>query len=173
MEVYTIGHSNHTWERFAALLRQHGIEVLLDVRTNPVSRWAHFASKRTLPGLLEGEGMRYVHMGDSLGGKLAPSTGSGQAPSTGSPTSRGEGGESPELYDSKGKPDYEKMRSSAGFQQGIEELLKLARDSRVAIMCAEEDPTRCHRTLLIGPQVRQHNMGLRHIRKDGSLEDLE
>ena len=107
MSIYTIGHSNHTWETFAALLNQHRVKTLVDVRTNPVSRWAPFASKRTLPGLLEQEGIRYVYMGDALGGKP----------------------DDPALYDGKGKPDFLKMRSKPAFNEGLQELLKLAEES--------------------------------------------
>ena len=44
--IFTIGHSNHTWDSFAPLLKQHRIQVLVDVRTNPASRFASFANKR-------------------------------------------------------------------------------------------------------------------------------
>jgi uncharacterized protein (DUF488 family) len=144
-EIFTIGHSNQTWDAFAALLRQHGVQVLADVRTTPKSRHAPFASLSRLPGLLGGEGVTYVFLGDSLGGK--PADGS--------------------CYDQKGRPDYHKIRSKVFFRKGIEELLKLVEGSTVAIMCAEEDPSKCHRTLLIGPALEPHGVALRHIRGDG------
>ena len=71
MNICTIGHSNHTWETFAALLRQHGVQTLVDTRTNPTSRWASFSNKRTLPGLLQDERIDYHYMGNLLGGKPA------------------------------------------------------------------------------------------------------
>ncbi len=149
--IYTIGHSNHTWDTFAALLRQHGIRVLADVRSNPVSRFAPFASKRTLPTLLGREGIRYVFLGDALGGK--PSD--------------------PSCYDENGKPDYRKMRSQESFQEAIAGLLKLAEESPVALMCSEEDPSKCHRRLLIGPALAERGVHLLHIRADGSVQGSE
>ncbi len=146
--IFTIGHSNHSWDEFKALLQQNGVAVLVDTRSNPQSKYAPFASLRTLPGLLESEGMRYVHMGDSLGGKPADQS----------------------SYDSKGRPDYREIRTREFFRDGIEELLTLAEHSTVALMCAEEDPTKCHRRMLIGPALEERGVGLRHIRGDDAVQ---
>ena len=89
-------------------------------------------------------------LGDSLGGK--PADGS--------------------CYDEKGKPDYRKISSKLFFRRGIEELLELAGDSTAAIMCAEEDPARCHRTLLIGPALERRGVTLRHIRRDRLVDSI-
>ena len=151
MDVFTIGHSNHTWKTFAGLLTAHGVQVLVDTRTAPVSRWAPFADGRRLPGLLEGEGIRYVFMGKKLGGKP----------------------DDPSLYDEKGKPDYRLMAQSPSFQRGIEALVGLTCDATVALMCAEEEPAKCHRTRLLGPALARHGVGQVHIRGDSSLQSNE
>ena len=151
MEVFTIGHSNHTWKAFAALLEAHGVQVLVDTRTAPVSRWAPFADGRRLPGLLEGEGIRYVFMGKELGGKP----------------------DDPSLYDDKGNPDYRLMAQSPSFQHAIETLVGIAEGATVALMCAEEDPAKCHRTRLLGPALARLGVGQVHIRGDGSLQSNE
>ena len=151
MDVFTIGHSNHTWKTFADLLSAHGVQVLVDTRTAPVSRWAPFADGRRLPKLLEGAGVRYVFMGKELGGKPKDAS----------------------LYDEKGKPDYRLMAQSPSFQRGIETLVDLAKDSRVTLMCAEEDPAKCHRTRLLGPALARHGVGEVHIRADSSLQSSE
>lgn len=147
LEIYTIGHSNHRWDAFVRQLRLNGVEVLVDVRTMPRSRHAPFASDRKLPGLLSGERMTYVYQGDALGGKPADSS----------------------LYDETGRPYYRRMKARPQFQEGIEQLVELAGESTVAIMCAEEDPARCHRTLLIGPALEPLGVTLLHIRGDGSI----
>ena len=151
MNIYTIGHSNHTWEAFAALLKQHEVQVLVDTRTNPTSRWAAFSNKRTLPVLLKDEGIGYLYMGNLLGGKPAD----------------------PSCYDEEGKPDYRRIRATAFFQEGVSELLVLAEDSTIALMCAEEDPGKCHRALLIGPALEEHSVKPLHIRADGSVQSSE
>ena len=149
--IFTVGHSNHTWDDFAQLLRQNGIETLVDVRSRPVSRFAAFANNPTLPRSLEREGMRYIFMGDSLGGK---------------PSDRS-------CYDDAGKPDYDEIRSRDFFRTGIDELTKLADESTIALMCAEEDPGKCHRRLLIGPSLAEMGVPLSHIRADGSVQGTE
>ena len=146
--IYTIGHSNHTWESFAALLAANGIDVLVDTRSNPVSKYAPFASRGLIPDLLGSIGIRYAYLGGSLGGK---------------PTDESR-------YDGKGKPDYRKIRATELFQSGIEELIDLAESSVVALMCAEEDPSGCHRRLLIGPALERRGVAQLHIRANGSVQ---
>ncbi|MDA1349699.1 MAG: DUF488 domain-containing protein, partial [Chloroflexi bacterium] len=148
MVIYSIGHSNHNWDTFYALLREHGVEVLVDTRTKPTSKWAPFASARTLPGLTQNERIEYVFMGDSLGGKPADRS----------------------SYDARGKPDYARIRSKEFFKTAIAELVNMAASARVALMCAEEDPAKCHRKLLIGPALEQVGVTLLHIRQDGSVQ---
>lgn len=145
-EIFTVGHSNHAWEPFAALLKRYEVQVVVDVRSRPSSRHALFANRRRLPTLLDGEGMRHVYLGDSLGGKPLD----------------------PSLYDQDGRPDYAKIRSKRFFKDGLHTLLSLTGESTVALMCAEEEPRECHRSLLIGPALAEIGMELRHIRKDGT-----
>ena len=149
--IYTIGHSNHTWETFSPLLLDNGIELLVDVRSNPVSRFAPFANYRTLPDLLESISIDYEFMGGPLGGKPADRS----------------------MYDSKGKPDYRKMRSLNDFQDAIEQLTGMASRRTTVILCSEEDPSQCHRRLLLGPSLESAGCKLLHIRGDGAIQTNE
>ena len=151
MTIYTIGHSNHSWDAFVPLLKNHDIQLLVDVRSKPVSRWARFANKNTLPGLLEGEGIRHEYMGDRLGGKPADRS----------------------FYDGDGNPDYGKISAEESFHQGLGELLALSKSSRVVLMCAEENPSNCHRNLLLRPALEDHGVTLLDIRKDGKVQESE
>ena len=146
--IYTIGHSIHDWETFLGLLNMHGVDVVVDARSAPVSRRAAFANKRTMPALLKQEDLAYVYLGDALGGK--PSDG--------------------DLYGEDGKPDYRKMRALESFQAGIDTVFELSERQTVALMCSEEDPSKCHRHLLIEPAMLQRGVGLMHIRRDGSVQ---
>jgi uncharacterized protein (DUF488 family) len=148
VEIYTIGHSNHTWETFGALLREHDVTLLVDVRSRPVSRWAPFANKRLLAPSLEQAGIGYLFLGEALGGKPSDQS----------------------YYDADGRPDYGKIASGVEFRAGIGQLLEVAAGARTVVMCAEEDPATCHRTLLIGPALEERGVRLLHIRKDGTLE---
>ena len=145
--IYTIGHSNHTWESFSSLLLDNEIELLVDVRSNPVSRFAPFSNRRTLPSLLKSVGIGYEFMGDRLGGRPAD----------------------PTMYDSMGKPNYRKVRSLDEFQDAIDQLAEMASLRRAAILCSEGDPTQCHRRLLLGPPLRTASFELLHIMRDGGV----
>ena len=107
--IYTIGHSNHTWEGFAELMAKHDIEILVDARSNPVSRYAPFSNHRTLPDLLEGVGIEYMFFGGPLGGKPKNEA----------------------FYDEKGKPDYHKMRATDEFDEAADIIASMARRSNV------------------------------------------
>ena len=146
MEIYTIGHSNHTWQVFSALLNENRIELLIDVRSRPYSRWAAFANKTRLPELLASEKIDYVFMGNSLGGRP----------------------EEPAFYGTDGLPDYGSIERSKRFEQSVKQLIELASNSKTAIMCSEEDPSKCHRHLLIEPNLIEAGAGVFHIRRDGS-----
>ena len=146
--VYTIGHSNHDWDSFSALLKTHGIEILVDTRSNPASRFASFSNHRTLPGLLEHLDIEYVFLGGPLGGKPSDES----------------------FYDANGKPDYRKMRATDEFDGAVEQVASMPRRANIAQTCSEEDPSACHRLLLLGPSLEEaRGLRLLHIRKSGEV----
>ena len=152
MQIYTIGHSNHTKERFLDLLIGANIEVLVDVRSNPNSRWATFANRDSLKEILESARIQYIYLGDMLGGRPSDS----------------------DSYDQQtGKADYQAIREKEYFRRGIKRILGRLRRHRVCIMCAEEDPTSCHRNLLVAESLRQAGMIVFHIRGDGRIQTDE
>jgi uncharacterized protein (DUF488 family) len=140
--IYTIGHSSHTTDEFVALLRRHGIELLVDVRSSPYSRYVPQANRESLARALEPVQITYRWLGDRLGGK-------------------------PEGV----VADYDELWAGPSFQAGIEQLLTLAEGQRAAIMCAEGSHRQCHRYKLITPVLLQHGAQVLHIQPDGSLVD--
>jgi len=152
MQIYTIGHSNHTKERFLDLLIAAKIEVLVDVRSTPNSRWAAFANRDSLKEILELVQIRYIYLGDMLGGRPSDS----------------------DSYDHQtGKADYQAIREKEYFQRGIRRLVDGLKRYRVCIMCAEEDPTSCHRNLLVAESLRNAGVQVFHIRGDGRIQTDE
>ncbi|MBI4764652.1 MAG: DUF488 domain-containing protein [Deltaproteobacteria bacterium] len=150
-EIYTIGHSNHSWENFLALLEEGRIEVVVDVRSSPFSRYAPHFNKDILENSLPRAGIKYLYLGNILGGRP----------------------ETEELYDDKGHVNYDQIEQSPHFQEGINRLLKGAQSYKVALLCGEEDPAQCHRRLLIGRVLCKHGIGIIHIRGDGRLQSEE
>lgn len=127
--VFTIGHSTHTLEEFIEILRSHQIDLVADVRTVPRSRRNPQFNRETLPNALEAAGIRYVHL-SALGGLRRPAANSPN------------GGWRNDSF--RGFADY---MQTAVFSEAVDGLLEMARGHRVAVMCAEAVPWRCHRSL--------------------------
>jgi uncharacterized protein (DUF488 family) len=146
--LFTIGHSNVVLGDFLGLLQQHGIEAAADVRTVPRSRWMpHFDAER-LHDALARSGIDYVPLGRELGGRPAGD----------------------EFYDEQGHVLYGRLAASPAFQEGIGQVLAEGQTRRVALLCSEADPARCHRHLLIGRVLRERGVALSHIRGGGRIE---
>lgn len=148
-KLWTIGHSNHPADRFLSLLQQHGIKTVVDVRSQPYSRFSpHFRQSR-LRELLSEIGIDYLFLGDELGGRP----------------------KEPDLYDDAGDVVYDRVAQTERFADGLRRLMAAAATQRVAAMCSEEDPTRCHRRLLITRALLNGDSSpsVMHIRGDGRL----
>jgi uncharacterized protein (DUF488 family) len=71
MELFTIGHSNHSIDAFIALLQQHGITAVADVRSHPYSRFLPHFNQSALKAALLNAGIQYVFLGKELGARSA------------------------------------------------------------------------------------------------------
>jgi uncharacterized protein (DUF488 family) len=146
--VFTIGHSNHSAQKFVGLLKEHGIEVLVDTRSRPYSRHAPRFNAKDIEAILSGNGIEYLFLGLELGGRP----------------------EGEEFYDAEGRVNYALIEKSRPFLDGIHRLEKEIQARRVALLCSEEDPAGCHRRLLVGRVLSERRISVRHIRGDGSVQ---
>jgi uncharacterized protein (DUF488 family) len=147
-QLFTIGHSNLEIEVFLAVLAQHRVETLCDVRSRPASfRFPQFNREPLEAGLTSAR-VRYEFFGETLGGRPAD----------------------PRVYREDGLVDYAALRRAPDFAAGIERALSLSRTSVIALMCAEEDPLQCHRFLMICPALLEQEISPVHIRRGGALE---
>jgi uncharacterized protein (DUF488 family) len=128
--VLTIGHSNHTWKDFLELLRAHDVARLIDVRSIPRSRHNPQFEQKTLRKKLRAAKIGYVHL-RKLGGRRH--------------TRKDSVNMGWRNASFRGYADY---MQTEGFAAGLQRLIKLARNKRSAIMCAEAVPWRCHRSLI-------------------------
>lgn len=141
----TIGYGDRPWSEFIDRLKGHRIQYLIDVRSQPRSRLPEFNGD-ALKVLLGQAGIKYVFMGDALGGKP----------------------DDPSCY-VDGKVDYARCEARPVFSAGLERLsAALKGGHRVALMCSELDPERCHRSKLIGEALQRRNIPLLHIDRDGA-----
>jgi uncharacterized protein (DUF488 family) len=149
--LHTIGHSNHPLEVFIGLLDAHGIQVLVDVRSQPYSKYTPHFESRQLKAAVTSRAIIYLYLGKELGGRP----------------------DGDEFYDGDGRVRYDLVAASPLFLAGIARLEDGIQKYRVAAMCAEEDPAGCHRRLLIGRVLAARGVHVLHIRGDGSVQPEE
>ena len=130
MNVLTVGHSTRPIEEFLSILKAHGVERLLDVRTVPKSRYNPQFETGALAASLQGAGIEYRHM-PGLGGLRHARKDS---------TNTGWRNDS-----FRGYADY---MQTPEFERNLEALIESAKEKRTVVMCAEAVPWRCHRSLI-------------------------
>jgi len=143
--LHSVGYGARSLDDLIAVLRAHHIEFVLDVRSSPYSKFKPEFTKEPLEAALQRAGIRYVFMGDSLGGQ-------------------------PKSADchTDGKVDYAKVRRQPFFQEGLDRLRKAHQQRhRVALMCSEGRPEQCHRSKLIGVALAEAGLPVWHIDEDG------
>jgi uncharacterized protein (DUF488 family) len=150
LTLFTIGHSTHTYEKFVALLQAAGITAVADVRSSPFSRHFPHFNGDALKRELRLDGIEYSFLGEELGGRPI-----GQE------------------FFCEGIADYEKMAKTEKFEKGISRLILGASAYKVALMCSEHNPLDCHRCLLVGRDLKERGLEVRHILSDGSLRSQE
>lgn len=148
LTMFTVGHSTHSPEVFLGLLTPHDVDIVVDVRSRPSSAYNPQFNRAVFSSWLAPAQVRYVWMGDELGGKPSDSR----------------------FYDDEGHVRYDLIADDPLFRAGVRRLLGVAAKCRVAIVCSEEDPSECHRFLLVARVLTQHHdVTCLHIRGDGSI----
>ena len=145
--VLTIGHSTHSLEAFVALLRQHCVTALADVRSAPYSRFNPHFNRDALEQSLIAYGIKYVFLGRELGARSDDQS----------------------CYEN-GRVQYSRLARTDLFRSGIDRVIRGANDYRIALMCAEKEPLDCHRTLLVARALAELGVTVQHILADGRLE---
>jgi uncharacterized protein (DUF488 family) len=149
--IFTIGHSNHAVEHFLSLLKLHGVQVTVDVRSQPYSKYSTQFDSEPLKASLRDAGIGYLFLGRELGGRP----------------------EGAEFYDYDGHVLYDRVAASSLFQEGLSRLERGIREYNVAMVCAEEDPAKCHRRLLVGRVLQDRGVRVGHIRGDSRIQPEE
>jgi len=146
--LYTIGHSNHTIEYFMDLLKLHKIGIVFDVRSAPYSRYCSQFDKNILSGALKAVDIQYVFLGKELGARP----------------------DDPACYEG-GCVNFKWAARRKEFKVGVQRFLTSMGKYSVALMCTEKEPLECHRTILICRNLKEYNLGIKHILEDGKIED--
>lgn len=139
--IYSIGHGNKSYAEFLNELRLFNIKYLVDVRSNPYSKYNPQYNRELLKSNLEAENITYVFMGENLGG--LPSDRSCYV---------------------EGKVSYDLIKEKDFFKEGLARLITAdEKGINVVIMCSETKPEECHRSKLIGQELSKKNIPVQHI----------
>ena len=150
--IYTIGYGNRSIEEFVGLLQQYDIKFLADIRSQPYSRYNPDFSKNALERRLKQASIRYIFMGDTLGGRPRDDT----------------------SYQEDGRVDYEKVAEKDFYLKGISYLhTAWNKQLRIVLMCSEAKPQACHRSKLIGKTLGKQNINVAHIDETGAVKAQE
>ncbi len=139
--IYTIGYGARSVAALLAVLQTWQIAFVIDIRSAPYSRFKPEFSKEPLAREIERRHIRYLYMGDLLGGRPAD----------------------PACY-RDGKVDYDLVKQTAAYQEGIGRLRRaFAQQRRVALLCSEGRPEECHRSKLIGESLTGLDIPVIHL----------
>jgi uncharacterized protein (DUF488 family) len=144
--IYTIGHSNITQESFIELLKLFKLQLVVDVRSTPYSKYVPHFNRENINKSLKENNIRYIFLGSYIGGKPKD-----------------------EKYYNDGKVDYELIARTEHYKEGINKIISLSRDEDIVLMCGEEDPKSCHRHNLITQSLLKKGFEVIHIRKNGKI----
>jgi uncharacterized protein (DUF488 family) len=144
--IYTIGHSNITQEPFIEILKSFEIQLVIDVRSLPYSKFVPHFNRENIKTALNDNSVEYIFMGNYIGGK---------------PKNK--------KYYQNGKVNYDLIAKSSYYKEGIDKIIELNNDNNMVLMCSEEDPYNCHRHNLITQTLVKKGLEVVHIRKNRKL----
>ena len=153
--IYTVGHSTHQLDYFLELLKEYGVTCLIDVRSVAASSYNPQYNKEPLTNFLKRNGIQYLHFAEEFGARH----------------------NDPDLLDNEGKVDFEKVRKSWAFKNGVERIWQgLDKGFTISLMCSESEPFDCHRFSMVSIALDKDGFDVKHIMKDKILKtnaDLE
>ena len=149
-KCFTIGYGDYPIDLFFYFLQKTGVDTIVDVRTSPYSSYNYSFNRDNLEKFLNTHQIAYLYMGDKMGGMYS----------------------SPNLFFPDGTVNYQKVQSTEKFQEGLNQvLLIIASGKKIALMCAEKEPEKCHRFALISRVLQSKGIKVVHIRPEIRLQD--
>lgn len=147
--IYTIGHSNHTIEKFLELLQTNNINCICDVRSIPYSKFAEHYIRYNIKEILNKNNIEYLFFGEELGARRKEDS-----------------------LLTNGTVDFDKVAVDEKFLTGIERIqIGIKKGNRIVLMCTEKEPMECHRTILISKKLTEIGIKVIHILLNGTLID--
>jgi uncharacterized protein (DUF488 family) len=151
MTIYSIGYGHRAISDFIDLLKHYSIQLLVDTRSIPYSRFQVNFRKQALQKHLEDGGIGYLYLGEVLGGKKVE----------------------PDCL-VNGKPDLELLLQKESFRGGLDQVEAQSRSGiTLALMCAELRPENCHRAWMLAPALERRGLDVLHIDEHGGLKTTQ
>ena len=153
-KLYTIGYSGFKIDNFINTLKEHNINIVIDVRSVPYSQYNVDYNKEYLEKILQYNNIYYRNYATEFGAR-----------------------QENKIYYPNGYLDFELFAKSKQFQTGIQKLEKtMQKNYKFILMCSEKDPIRCHRTILVSRAF--YNLGYQVIhlltdKKELTQADIE
>lgn len=155
MEIYALGHSNYPFDQLIDILKKYNIDCVVDIREIPYSKYNTQYNKEFFQQNLKKLGYTYVYMGEEFGAKR----------------------KTRESYNNEGYADFKKVILEDSFKKGIERLKDgCNKGYKIVLLGAMQEPIRCTRGILIGPQLIEAGFDVKYIMHEGCLKsqsDLE
>jgi len=152
--LYTVGHSNQTYEEFLQLLVPHGIDCIIDVRSMPYSKYTPQFNSEVLKRQLNQNGILYAHFGNEFGARRTDCLKDVEFKKKG-------------VTEIKPQVNFELGISTDNFLLGVKRLEKaLSQGRHVSLMCSEADPLGCHRFSFLSRYFHENGWNVRHIVRD-------
>jgi uncharacterized protein (DUF488 family) len=150
--IFTVGHGTKSIDEFTGLLKTYEVQRIVDVRTIPKSRHNPQFNKEFLPKSLKRVRIGYIHIKGLGGLRHAKKDSVNKAWRNAS---------------FRGFADY---MQTEDFKKSIERLIKIAKQKKIAIMCAESVPWRCHRSL-VADALFVRGIQVKHIMSENTCND--
>lgn len=152
--LYTVGHSNQTFEEFMQLLVPNGIDCIIDVRSMPYSKHTPQFNSEQLKLRLNKCGILYAHFGNEFGARRTDCIKNTEFKRKG-------------ITEVKAQVNFELGVSTQNFLHGVERLKKaLSQGRHVSLMCSESNPLACHRFSFLSRYFHENGWDVRHIVRD-------
>ncbi|MEG6522759.1 DUF488 domain-containing protein [Desulfotomaculum sp. 1211_IL3151] len=150
-EVFTIGYAGFKINEFIRVLKEYKINSLIDVRSNPISKFYEEYNQKNLEKLLSSTGMIYRNYRKEFGAR-----------------------QEDKKYYKNGYLDFNLYTQSNNFLEGIRKIEAGTKSNYTFVfMCAEKDPSTCHRNIMVAREFYKLGYDVKNIRSDGSYESQE
>ncbi len=148
--IYTVGHSTHQLDYFLSLLQEYNVNCLIDVRSVAASSYNPQYNQEPLKNYLKNNGITYLHFPEEFGARFTD----------------------PDLLDDEGKVDFERVRKTFTFKNGMERLWQgVDKGFVITLMCSESEPLDCHRFSMVSVGLIKDGFEVKHILKDKTLKE--